>query len=81
MKGNFVQLHDGTNKTITLIHYFISRDVQLVRAEEEHFLEGIAILTQLEVMEKLIEEVLEEAMEAGGNLESVTSSLASLDFS
>lgn len=61
--------------------YTLARDVQLVRAEEEHFLEGIAILTQLEVMEKLIEEVLEEAMEAGGNLESLTSSLASLEFS
>lgn len=41
------------------------------------------ILTQLELMEKLIEETLEEALEeileSGGNLESVLSSLASLE--
>ena len=48
---------------------FILRDVQLIRAEEEHFLEGIAILTQLEVMEKLIEELLEEVMENDESLE------------
>lgn len=60
---------------------FTSRDVQLVRAEEEHFLEGIAILTQLEVMEKLLEETLEEIMENEDNLESLTSSLLNVKFS
>lgn len=57
----------------------------MVRAEEEHFLEGIAILAQLELMEKLIEEALEEVLEdileSGGNLESVLNSLASLELS
>nr|AGT29868.1 caspase3c [Eriocheir sinensis] len=57
----------------------LTRDVQLVRAEEEHFLEGIVILAQLELMEKLIEETQEEAfedtLESGGSLESILSNL------
>ena len=59
--------------------------MQLVRAEEEHFLEGIMILTRLEVMEKLVEEALEEVLEqileSGGSLETILSSLASLKLS
>lgn len=59
--------------------------MQLVRAEEEHFLEGIMILTRLELMEKLIEEaleeVLEEILESGGSLETILSGLASLELS
>uniref|UniRef100_A0A0P4W2B3 Caspase family p20 domain-containing protein n=2 Tax=Scylla olivacea TaxID=85551 RepID=A0A0P4W2B3_SCYOL len=65
-----------SEEKVTLI-----RDVQLVRAEEEHFLEGIAILTQLEVMEKLLEEALEEVIESQDNLESLTSSLINVKFS
>lgn len=57
----------------------------MVRAEEEHFLEGIVILSQLELMEKLVqetlEEVLEEILESGGNLERILNSLASLELS
>lgn len=55
------------------------RDVQLVRAEEEHFLEGIVILAQLELMEKLIEETLEEAFEdifeSGGSFGGILNNL------
>ena len=55
--------------------------MQLVRAEEEHFLDGIAILTQLEVMEKLCEEALEEIIEGEDNLEHLTSSLINVRLS
>ncbi|XP_045135782.1 uncharacterized protein LOC123518818 isoform X4 [Portunus trituberculatus] len=65
-----------SEEKVTLI-----RDVQLVRAEEEHFLEGITILTQLEVMEKLLEEALEEIIESDDNLESLISSLINIRFS
>lgn len=62
-----------------------SRDVQLVRAEEEHFLEGIVILAQLELMEKLVEEALEEVLveilTSGGNLETVLNGLANRGLS
>ncbi|KAK8747307.1 hypothetical protein OTU49_016739 [Cherax quadricarinatus] len=45
----------------------LTKDVQLVRAEKEYFLDGILDLVRLELMEKLLQEMLEEAL---GELES-----------
>nr|XP_045609300.1 uncharacterized protein LOC123765010 isoform X1 [Procambarus clarkii]XP_045609301.1 uncharacterized protein LOC123765010 isoform X1 [Procambarus clarkii] len=40
----------------------LTKDVQLVRADEEYFLDGILDLARLELMEKLLQEAVEEAL-------------------
>lgn len=58
--------------------------MQLVRAEPEHFVEGILDLTRLEMIEKLLDDTLEEAlgeMEGSDELESLYNKFAGMGIS
>lgn len=58
----------------------LTKDVQLVRADEEHFLEGIIDLVRLEVVEKLVEDLFEEALsaaESSGDLDALNEKMSS----
>lgn len=61
----------------------LTKDVQLVRADMKYFLDGIVDLVKLEVMEKLLEETLEQALTEleSSHLSSLFNSFAGMGIS